>query len=137
MNGDDDFWTSEELQIRLERLVVSFEKIAEALGGLHEEAKRAGTRYWPQPGPQRETIVSHALTEEEKIKERQGYGKSVQEWLTNFGDHDEEEGVVGDRSRQWAKDHPTEKSKAPDASAETASVGKPDPEGAEKAESKT
>jgi hypothetical protein len=121
---------------QVERLISSFDKISLALEGLHEEVKKAGTRYWPQPGPQRQTIVSHVLTEEEKIKERQGHGKSVQEWLTNFGDHDEEEGIVGDRSRQWAKDHPTEKAKASDAGSEDSSVGKPDAEGSEETKGK-
>jgi hypothetical protein len=113
-----------------ERLVVCFEKIADALGGIHEEVRKAGLRYWPEPGKQREAVVSHVPTEEDKIKERQGIQNEslpIEEWL-NLGDP---EGVVGERSRQWRKDHPPEKSKAPDAGPEDSRTGEPDAEGSE------
>ena len=51
-----------------ERIVVAFELIAKSLGGLHEEIARAGKRYWPEPGQQREPIATRVPTEEDKIQ---------------------------------------------------------------------
>ena len=104
-----------------ERLVVAWERIAKALGGIHGEIKRAGKRYWPEPGTKKETIVTRVLSEEEKLNEkrRKSDGLPIEEWLTNLGEPEEPEGVVGERSRQWIKDHPPEEAKKPDASTKT------------------
>ena len=93
-----------------ERLAASFDKIAVALEGLHEEARKAGKRYWPEPGQQKEAIVSHVPTEEDRIRERQGIdeGKPIDEWLSDLGDPEGDAGIVGERSRQWILDHPPE-----------------------------
>jgi hypothetical protein len=122
----------------VERLAASFEKIATALEGIHEEVRRAGTRYWPEPREQKEAILSHVPTEEDRIRERQGAGddRPIDEWLSDLGDPEGEAGIVGERSRQWIIDHPPEKAKVPDARAEVASVGKSDATSTEEAESK-
>ena len=111
-----------------ERIVVSFEKIAKGLTGIHGELKRAGKRYWPEPGPQREPISTHVLSEEEKRAEQRRKAESIpiEEWLTNLGEPNEDDGIFGERSRQWLKDHPPEKpkeAKVVDASTETPITG--------------
>jgi hypothetical protein len=122
----------------IERLAASFDKIALSLEGLHNEVSKAGKRYWPEPGQQKEAILSRVPTEEDKIRERQGIddGKTIDEWLSDLGDPEGEAGIVGERSRQWVIDHPPEKTQVPDASPEVASVGKPDATSIEEAESK-
>lgn|SRR5208337_445302 len=122
-----------------ERLASAFDKIASALGGLHEEIRRAGKRYWPEPGPQREVVITRVPTEEDKIRERQGANISTEEWLRNLGTPEEDDNSVGERSRQWIIDHPEEnqKTKIFDAGAKAASIGKQDDSGPEKTESKT
>jgi hypothetical protein len=117
--------TKDEITEAKHDIVLAFERIASALEGLHEELQCAGNRYWPQPKEQKEAILGRVLTEEERIKKDRGNSDKIpiEEWLTNLGEHDdEEEGVVGDRSRQWIKDHPPEK-KTDNASAEV-STGK-------------
>jgi hypothetical protein len=113
-----------------ERLVVSFELIAKSLEGLHEEIKQAGTRYWPRPGQQKEAVLSHVPTEEDRIKERQGSGddRPIKEWLSELGDPEGDAGIVGERSRQWKIDHPetSPKTKIVNASPEVASIGEQD-----------
>jgi hypothetical protein len=104
-----------------DRLVVAWELIAKSLEGLHEEVKRAGKRYWPEPGQQREVIFSRVPTEEDKIRERQGTSVPIEQWLRNLPEHDDEDPrIIGERSRQWLKDHPSEKEKVVDASPESA-----------------
>ncbi len=121
-----------------ERIILAFEKIASALEGLHNEVSKAGKRYWPEPGQQKEAILSHVPTEEDRIRERQGIddGKPIDEWLSDLGDPEGEAGIVGERSRQWIIDHPPEKTQVSDARPEVASVGKPDATSTEEAESK-
>ena len=106
-----------------DRIVVAFELIAKSLGGLHEEVARAGKRYWPEPGQQREPIATRVLTEEDKIRERQGINIPIEQWLRNLPDPEEDPRIIGERSRQWLKDHPPEKEKVADAGAEVASEG--------------
>jgi hypothetical protein len=122
-----------------ERLVVAFSRIASALEGFHEEVRKAGKRYWPEPGQQKESVVSHVPTEEDKIKERQGSGddRPIKEWLSDLGDPEGDAGIVGDRSRQWIIDHPPEKEKVSTPSPQTVSVRKQDAPSAEEAESQT
>ena len=67
-----------------DRIVVAYELIGKALEGIHEEIARAGKRYWPEPGQQREVIVSRVLTEEDKIRERQGINIPIEQWLRNL-----------------------------------------------------
>ena len=74
-----------------ERLVVGFERIAEALEGLNEEISRAGKRYWPTPGPQREVVITRVPTEEDKINERQGNNIPIEQWLKNLPEPEDDE----------------------------------------------
>jgi hypothetical protein len=123
---------------QIERLVLSFGKIASALEGLHEEVKKAGTRYWPERKEQREAILTRVQTEEDKIKKIQGIADesiSITQWLDIGDPEGEDEGIVGERSRQWRIDHPKEKAKTSDASSKDSSVGEPDTKGAEKDQS--
>jgi len=126
---------------QIERIVVSFESIAKSLECLNEAAKRAGTRYWPEPGPQKEVIISRVQTEEDKAKERRGdINIPIEQWLTNLRqtDDDDEEEYVGERVREWRRTHPEEgkKTKVSDASTETVSVGEQDTASVEEVEGK-
>jgi hypothetical protein len=123
----------------IERLAAAFDTIASALEGLHEEAKRAGKRYWPEPGQQKEVVVSRVPTEEDKIRERQGAGDTIpiDQWLDDLGDPEGDAGIVGERSRQWIIDHPPEeikKTKVVDASPEVVSTGEQDSPSVEEVE---
>ena len=60
-----------------DRLVVGFERIASALEGLHEEIRRAGKRYWPAPGEQREPVL-YPRPENEEDRARRNLGISDQ-----------------------------------------------------------
>ena len=108
-----------------ERIVVAYDVIGKALEGIHEEIIRAGARYWPAPGQQREAVLSHVPNEEDRAKERLGLeDKSIDinKWLEPDWLDDSEE-YIGERSAQWIKDHPPEKAKVADASTEVASKG--------------
>ena len=56
-------------------LVLAFERIANALEGLHEEAKRAGIRFWPGPKEQKQAVVSKVESDDERAKRNQGARK--------------------------------------------------------------
>ena len=119
----DEFWTNEQLNEQIERLVLSFQTIAKSLEGLHDEAKRAGNRYWPQPREQKEAVVSRIENEEDRANKNLGIDNksvSIDQWLADLGDPEADDiGVVGERSRQWVIDHPPEKVKEPDAGAKS------------------
>ena len=51
-----------------ERLVLSFERLAIAMEGVRDEFRKAGSRYWPEPKPQREPVVSRIENEEDRAK---------------------------------------------------------------------
>jgi hypothetical protein len=132
----DKFLTNQELN---EKLVSAIEGIAKALGGLHEEAKQAGKRYWPEPREQREAVLSRVPTEEDRIKERQGAGANVpiEQWLTELGDPEGADSeYIGEREREWRRTHPEEEKKEqePNASAEANSAREQNSSGPEKAE---
>ncbi len=79
------------------RLVEAFERIAEALAGIHETTQRALAKHWPEPKERREAVVSRVPTEEDLIRERHGAGdKSTDEWLTLV-----EEEAIGEREREF------------------------------------
>jgi len=116
----------------VERLVVCFESIAKSLEGLNESAKRAGTRYWPEFKQPREAVISRVPNEEDKIKEAQGASdKPISEWLGELGDSDDNE-YIGERTKQWIKDHAVESNAGPKAD----SIGGPKGTSTEEAESK-
>jgi hypothetical protein len=129
----DRFWTEKELN---ERLVVAFSQIAEALKGLHEEAIKAGTRFWPDPREQRQAVVSHVPNEEDEAKRNLGVSDGpIDEWL-NLGDPDE---FIGEREREWRRTHPpeTKEVKIGDASAEIKLFGAKDEPSTETLKGKT
>ena len=122
---------------QIDRLVLAWDRIGIALEGLHEEIKRAGKRYWPEPGQQRECVLTRVETEEDRAKKNLGLTDesiSINEWL-DIGDP-ESESYIGERTAQWLRDHPKEnkEAKIPDASAEAS--GKQDTPSPKKTKSK-
>jgi hypothetical protein len=106
-----------------ERLVTAFEQIGKALSGIHEEAKHAGVRYWPQPREFRETIVTRVETDEEREKRQQGGWRRTADQAINPEIEDEEAETIGPRSRQWIREHPPERNKKPAPPNESAKEG--------------
>jgi hypothetical protein len=108
-------------EIQEKRLVVAFEKIAKALGGLHEESKRAGARFWPEPKQQKEAVWSRVETDEDRAKKSLGASdKPIEDWLTDIGDPEGAE-YIGERTKQWLRDNAKEdkEAKVSDAGSET------------------
>ena len=102
-----------------ERLVLAFERIATALGDIRDEVRRAGTRYWPQPKQQREAVVSKVESDEERDRKLQGARRrNISEVIDPDFDETIGDEFIGERTRQWHRDHPQEaKEKVNDASA--------------------
>jgi hypothetical protein len=118
-----------------ERLVIAFEKIAEGMTGIHEEIIRAGKRYWPEPGQQREAVLSRVPNEEDEARKRLGISDGpIEDWL-DLGDPESEESI-GERSAQWIRDHPKEKTKVTDAGAKATVEGQEGGTSTEETESK-
>lgn len=92
-----------------ERLVLAFERIASSLEGMHEEAKQAGSRYWPNPKQQREAIVSRVEPDDERARRMQGARRrTIEEVINPDAEENEEEytEIIGERTRMWLRDHP-------------------------------
>jgi hypothetical protein len=107
-----------------DRIVVAFELIAKSLGGLHEEAARAGKRYWPAAGQQREAVLSHVPNEEDEARRNLGItDEPINKWLEPDWLDEADTDAIGERSRQWLQDHPPQEAKKPDARAEVAAEG--------------
>jgi hypothetical protein len=122
---------------QINRLVVSFERIGIALEGLHEEAKRAGKRFWPEPGQQREAVLTRVETEEDRAKKRLGLADesiTIKEWL-DLGDP-ESDAYIGERTAQWLRDHPKENKEAKIVDAGSEESGKQDTPSPKKTKSK-
>ena len=69
------------------RLVVSFEKIADALGDLCVIQKRRYDRDYPERKEPRDALVSRVKTDEDLAKERQGSStEPIKEWFGGFED---------------------------------------------------
>jgi hypothetical protein len=96
-----------------ERLVAAFERIATSLEALHDETKRAGTRFWPEQPIQKEAVLTRVETEEDRARKSLGVDdKPINEWLTDLDVPEDDSGIIGERSRQWLIDHPEEGPKA-------------------------
>ena len=82
-------------------LVSVLARIASAFEGMNEELRKAGNRYWPEPKPQREAIVSRIQNEEDKAKENLGIGddRPIKEWLNDLGDEEDDDGGSQDRHK--------------------------------------
>lgn len=120
-----------------DRLVVAWELIAKSLEGLHEEVKRAGKRYWPEPGQQRESVLTRVETEEDRAKKNLGLADesiSINEWL-DIGDP-ESESYIGERTAQWLRDHHKESKEAKVVDAGPEGSGKQDAASPKKTKSK-
>jgi hypothetical protein len=99
-----------------ERFVVAFELIASSLKGLHEELRRAGYRYWAQPREQKEAVVSRVESDDERSRRNQGARRrTIEEVIDPNADEEDSEEYVGERTRQWLRDHPKEAKKEPNA----------------------
>ena len=106
----DDFLTEEDLA---KELVVCFQRIAAAMEGLRDEAKRAGARYWPEPKQQKESVVTRIETAEDRAKKSLGVSdRPIQDWL-NIDESEDE--FIGEREREWRRTHPQEKAQVADA----------------------
>jgi hypothetical protein len=81
-----------------ERLVIAWEGVAKGLGALHEIARTAIGKQWPESKPTREAVVSRLLTAEDKLKEQTGNTDGpIQEWLEEFDPEEE----IGPREREF------------------------------------
>lgn len=81
-----------------ERLVASWEAIAQGLGSLNETARSAIAKQWPEAKPVREAVISRIPTPEDKIKTQTGNTDgSVSEWLSEFDEEEE----LGPREKQF------------------------------------
>lgn len=100
-----------------ERLVLAFERIAIAMEGIRDEAKRAGAIYWPQKQVQKEAIVTRVEAEDDREKKMQGARRRTIDEIIDPNVVEAEDEYVGARTKQWLKDHPQEK-KAPTPSGE-------------------
>ena len=101
-------------------LVLAFERIANALEGLHEEAKRAGIRFWPGPKEQKQAVVSKVESDDERAKRNQGARKrTIADVIDPNAEDEDTEEFIGERTRRWLRDHGKEaKEKVADASSE-------------------
>ena len=119
-----------------ERIVVSFEKIAVALEGLHDEAKRAGLRFWPQQREQREAIVTRVESDRDRELRLQGARRrSISEITDPVAEEQEEDyEIIGERTRQYLRDHPEERKKTEVADASPEGARQAEHGGAEKIE---
>jgi len=86
---------------QMERLVKSFEHLAETLGDLCVIQKRRYDRDYPEQRKPREAVTSHVKTEEDLAKERQGdTDEPIREWLGGF----EDEGFIGEREKAFLEE---------------------------------
>lgn len=107
----------EQLIALLERFVVAFEVIADAVKGTHDEAKRVTNRLWPERSEHRDARISRVPTAADKAREDQGATdtRPIQQWAGDLDD-DPESGL-GVRERQWLKDHQPKKIQPTDTKA--------------------
>jgi hypothetical protein len=104
----DGFFSDEELT---ERFVRAHERLADAIEGIFSEARSAGVRYWPMPSKQKEAVLSRVESDEERDTRLQGARhRTVQEALDPTIDEVPDE-YIGERTRQWLRDHPKEAKK--------------------------
>jgi hypothetical protein len=100
-----------------ERIVIAYERIALALEGLRDEAKKAGAIYWPLPKEQREAVLTRVETDQERELRMQGARRRTIEEVVDPNVEEPEEEYIGPRTRQWMKDNPNER-KVPTPSGE-------------------
>jgi hypothetical protein len=93
-----------------ERLVLCFESLAKSIGGIHDELRKAGTRFWPEPKPQREAILTRTESDKEKELRQQGAWRRTAEEITDPEAEEFPDEEIGSRTAAWLREHPSEKS---------------------------
>lgn len=85
-----------------ERLVLAYEKLAEALVTLNDTGKRFYNSVFPEQHGPREAIVSHVPSEEDRLLEDQGATdrRPIREWLGGIPIDDPDEDI-GPREREF------------------------------------
>ena len=85
-----------------ERLVLSFESIAQSLVGINETKQAEFAKRYPEQKVVREAIVTRLPNEEDKLLESQGIdGKPLEEWLQIPEDESE---FIGEREREFIEE---------------------------------
>jgi hypothetical protein len=119
-----------------EQIEISLARIASAFEGIYNEIRRAGIRYWPSAKEQKQAVLSRVESDDERARRSQGARlRTVAEVIDPTIDDEIPDDFLGERTRQWLRDHPQEARK--DASTEAATGGKPDGAGVEAAEDQT
>jgi hypothetical protein len=94
--------TDDQLDSYVERFVLSFEKIAAALGGLSETYRRHYEKLYPERHEVREAVVTRVQTEEDRIREAHGASNApLSSWLSEVEDEEAEGSFAGIRERAW------------------------------------
>jgi hypothetical protein len=77
-------------------------RLARAMEGIDDSAKRAVDKQWPDQRAPRAAVVSHVPTEDEKLKEAQGgTAESIEDWLQLPADHPS---FQGSREREFLEE---------------------------------
>ena len=120
----------------LRDLTESFKIIAQSLSGIYEIQRQRLIRDYPTPREQRQSVVTKVESDDDRARRNQGARlRTVAEVIDPTIDDEIPDDFLGERTRQWLRDHPQEARK--DASAEAAPGGKPDGAGVEAAEDQT
>jgi hypothetical protein len=94
--------TPDQINSFCERFVVSCEKIALALEGIHETRRQQFQRQYPERREVREAKVTRVPSEEDRIREAQGASDApLDEWLSEIVQEEDEEQFIGVRERGW------------------------------------
>lgn len=95
--------TDDQLISFAERFVVSCEKIALALEGLHETYRRQYDQTYPASRPVRDAVVTRVPSEEDRIKESHGGEGNLEigDWLSDIEEEEESNEFIGVREREW------------------------------------
>lgn len=104
MNSDDQLnsliGVLRDMRVTGERFVLSFDKIAQAMAGIHETYKEQVAKQFPQRSAEvREAVVTRVPTQEDRIREQQGASIApIADWLDlEAGEEDD----IGVREREW------------------------------------
>lgn len=91
---------------QLERLVQSFERIAESLGAICVNQQRRYEQDYPERKEPRDAVITRIKTEDDLVKERQGAtNEPVGEWLTGYEDSE----FIGAREKAFLEDQAKER----------------------------
>lgn len=99
---------NDDLLELLGRFVVAFEKIANTLEGIHEEAKATTKRLWPERGAPREATITRVPNAEDRIREDQGGGdnRPISQWISLDQSEPESNPRFGRREEEFLFQHP-------------------------------